>query len=159
MSTGSEIMSTEQNKTLVRRVFEEIFNANNLVAVDELIASDYVYHRPARPEFRGPATYKQLLATFRAAFPDVHFTVEEMLAEGDSVFSRWRFTGTHQGEFMGVAPTQKRITAAGMLLSRCADGRLVEELELMDELSILRQMGALVIHGQVPPRRVGGGAA
>ena len=143
-------MSTEENKTLVRRVFDEIFKENNLAAVDELIASDYVYRRPGKPEFRGPATYKALLAAFRAAFPDVHFTVEEMIAEGEKVFSRWTFTGTHAGQFMGVAPSGRRITADGMLVSRCADGRVTEELELMDELSILRQMGAVMALGQVP---------
>jgi predicted ester cyclase len=143
-------MSSDENKTVVRRVFEEIFNQNNLATVDELIAADYVYHRPGGPEMRGPATYKRLLGTFRMAFPDVQFTIQEMIAEGDAVFTRWRFSATHQGEFMGIAPTGNRILSDGMLLSRCAGGMLVEEVELMDELGILRQLGATVHPAQMP---------
>jgi steroid delta-isomerase-like uncharacterized protein len=130
----------------VGRVFDEIFNCNNLAAVDQLIAVDYVYRRPGAEELCGRPTYKLLIARVRTAFPTFHFTVDQMIAEGEHVCSRWTFTGTHQGEFMGVPATGKRVTAHGMLASRCVAGQIVDEWEIMDELGILRQMGAIDIH-------------
>jgi steroid delta-isomerase-like uncharacterized protein len=141
-------MTTEQNKAVLQRVFDEIFNGNNMAAVDELIDNAYVYRRPGRLDSHGPEMYKRLLGAFRAAFPDCHFTVEHMIAEGDDVFTHWRLMGTHRGDYMGVAPTGKRVIADGMVLSRCNQGRIVEELELMDELSIMRQLGVVATPGQ-----------
>ena len=143
-------MSTEDNKALVRRAIEGIINQGNLGMADELFASDYVYAAPGTPEMRGPEGLKQLIGMYRAAFPDIQLTVGEQIAEGDTVVTRWRGTGTHQGELMGVAPTGKRVTVEGMILTRCATGKIVEEFEILDSLGMLQQLGAIPAAGQAP---------
>lgn len=137
-------MSTEQNKRLVLRIFDEIYNRNNLAAVDELISEEYVYRKPGS-EVHGPTDYKQLIAYFRAAFPDMQFSIDQMIAEGEYVVCRWTFTGTHGGEYSGVAATGKFVTVTGIVVSRCVDGKLVEDVEVLDELGLLRQIGAMPV--------------
>ena len=80
---------------------------------------------------------------YRSAFPDLRFTIEDMIAEGDKVATCWRAAGTHQGELMGIAPTGKRVEVIGMIVSRFAGGKIVEDLEVMDTLGLLQQLGAI----------------
>jgi steroid delta-isomerase-like uncharacterized protein len=136
-------MSTEDNKALARRVIEEIINEGKLSLADELIASEYVYSSPGSPEMRGPEGMKQLVQGYRVAFPDVRLSVNEQIAEGDKVLTRWTATGTHEGDFMGIAPTGKRISVDGMILSRCVGGKIAGEFEVMDALGMLQQLGAI----------------
>ena len=136
-------MSTEENKALVRRSIDEVVNQGNLAVADEVCASNYVHRAPGSPEFRGPEGFKQLIAMYRTAFPDLHLTLEDLIAEGDAVVSHWTARGTHRGEFMGLAPTGKSVTVVGMVLSRCAGGRVVEDLEVSDVLGMLQQLGAI----------------
>src|SRR3989442_768647 len=101
-------MSTEENKAVVRRVFEEGVVGGNLDAVSESIAPNYVNHTfPGGP---GPDGFKQVIIMFKAAFPDMGLTIEDMIAEGDRVATRGTWTGTHQGDFMGVPATGKHVT-------------------------------------------------
>jgi steroid delta-isomerase-like uncharacterized protein len=94
-------------------------------------------------EKRGRQAFKELISGYRNAFPDMKLTIEEQIAEGDVVVTRWTGTGTHKGELMGVAPTGKRITVQGLVISRFRNGKLVEEIENYDALGMLRQMGAV----------------
>jgi steroid delta-isomerase-like uncharacterized protein len=135
-------MSTEDNKAVARRAFD-VINTGNLEVVDELIAPEYVYTAPGTPEVRGPEGWKQLISTYRAAFPDLHMTVDDVMTEGDKVAVRWSATGTHRGELMGIPPTGKRVTVTGMIMSRCAGGKIVEEHEIFDSLGMLQQIGAV----------------
>jgi steroid delta-isomerase-like uncharacterized protein len=135
-------MSTEDNKAVARRAFD-VINTGNLDVVDELIAPEYLYSAPGTPEVRGPEGWKQLISMYRAAFPDLHMTVDDVLAEGDKVAVRWSATGTHRGELMGIPPTGKRVTVTGMIMSRCAGGKFVEEHEIFDSLGMLQQLGAV----------------
>jgi len=135
-------MSTEENKALPRRFWEE-FNKGNLAIGDEQIATNYVGHIPGMEDVRGPEGMKQLLTMYRTAFPDLHYTVEDMVAEGDRVVVRFTATGTHQGDLMGIAPTGKQVTVTAMSINRIVGGKIVEEWESVDQLAMLQQIGVV----------------
>jgi steroid delta-isomerase-like uncharacterized protein len=136
-------MSSEQNKKIVRRAFEEPWKGN-LAVVDELVASDYIGHDPADSEpLRGPEGVKEFISTYRAAFPDARITVEQQLAEGDLVATRWSGRGTHEGELMGMEPTGKQVTVSGLTLSRIEGGKIVEEFQNWDTFGMMQQVGAI----------------
>jgi steroid delta-isomerase-like uncharacterized protein len=136
-------MSSEQNKAIVRRAFEEPWTGN-LDVVDELIASDYIGHDPASPEpLRGPEGVKEFISTYRAAFPDARIAVEQQLAEGDLVATRWSARGTHEGELLGLSATGKQVTVSGLTFSRLEGGKIVEEFQNWDALGMMQQLGAV----------------
>ena len=136
-------MSAE-NKALARRLVEEAFNAGRLEVVDELVASDFVEHDPSlTEEVRGPAGVKELIAGYRAAFPDIRITIEDQIADGDYVVSRWSGTGTHQGELMGMPATGKQATVTGITIDRIVDGRIAESWDNWDTLGLMQQLGAI----------------
>jgi steroid delta-isomerase-like uncharacterized protein len=137
-------MSAEQNKALARRVLEEMFNKGNLDVADELLAPDYVDHDPAMPEdIHGPEGFKQYVGAYRSAFSDLHVQIEDQIAEGDKVVTRWTGIGTHDGEMAGIAPTGKRVTLPGMEIVRISGGKLVEGWEGYDSMNMMRQLGAI----------------
>jgi steroid delta-isomerase-like uncharacterized protein len=139
-----ESMSAEQNKAICRRADEELFNRGNLDVADELFAVDYVYHDPTGGEdWRGPEGVKRYVSMFRTAFPDLHLTIEDQIAEGDKVAYRWTARGTHQGELMGIAPTGNRVTVTGIAIARLADGKIEEMWESSDALGLMRQLGVV----------------
>jgi steroid delta-isomerase-like uncharacterized protein len=142
-------MSAEDNKAIVRRVYEEVINKGNLNVADETLTSDYVYRSPGSPEFRGPDGFKQLITMYRTAFPDLHLDVDDLIAEGDTVVSRWTGRGTHQGELMGIPPTGKQVTVTGVVISRFSGGKAAEDWELIDTLGMLQQLGAIPAPEQV----------
>ncbi len=112
-------MSAEQDKAVVRRFVEEVMNEGDLEAADELIAPDHVNHDPTAPDVPpGPEGVKQLIAMYRAAFPDIHFHTGEMFAIEGRVAHRWTFTGTHEGEMMGVEPTGRQVEVSGVEITR-----------------------------------------
>lgn len=111
-------MSTEQNRDMIRRNYEESFNKGNISFLNELMAPDYVGHMGGGIEVKGPEAFGRFLAMLRTAFPDMKFTVENIVAEGDYVAHRYAFMGTHKGDFMGIAPTGKRVTFTSNVLSR-----------------------------------------
>ena len=132
-------MSSEQNKTIVRRAFEEPWKGN-LDVVDEVT----VGHDPANPgPLHGPKAVKASISTYRAAFPDVRMTVEQQFAEGDLVATRWTARGTHEGELIGIPPTGKQVTVSGMTTSRLSGGKIVEEFTQWDNHGMLQQLGAI----------------
>jgi len=101
-------MSAEDNKTLAWRWLDEVWNKGDLSLIDELIAPNYVLHDPIRPGLKGRAGIKESIATFRAAFPDIHFTIEAQIAEGEQIVSRYIVQGTHLGPLMGIPATGKQ---------------------------------------------------
>ena len=136
-------MSSEQNKKIVRRVFEEPWKGN-LAVVDEFVASDYIGHDPANPEqLRGPEVVKGFISTYMAAFPDARITVEQQLAEGEFITTRWTGRGTHEGELMGIEPTGKQVTVSGLTISRLEGGKIVEEYTNWDTFGMIRELGAV----------------
>jgi len=136
-------MSAEGNKALVRRVYEEIHNKGNLDAADELVSASFINHNapPGMPP--GPEGIKRVFTMFRSAFPDLNVTVEDMVAEGDKVVARLTLRGTHQREFMGLAPTGKQVTLSVIDIARIAGGKIVERWGVEDMLGLLQQLGAI----------------
>lgn len=115
---------SEENKSMVRQTFEEMWNRGNLAVIDTRFASDYLGH--SSTEIRGPAGAKQFTAAMHNAFPDAHYTVEDQIAEGDRVVTRWTARGTHEGEFQGISPSGKQTTITGITIFRIANGKMVE---------------------------------
>lgn len=140
-------MSTEENKVNERRLVEEGWNQGNTAVFDELFAADYLGHDPSGP-MHGPEGFKQFYATYRTAFPDTHLTIEDQIADQDTVASRWTATGTHQGPLMGIPPSGKRVRVTGITISRYASGKIAEEWFSYDTLGMLQQLGAIPMPGQ-----------
>jgi len=134
---------SEQNKAIARRFFEEIASQGKLDAIGEVIAADYRDHDPANEEdTRGVDGFRREVEMYRSGF-DFAFTVEDQLAEGDEVATRWSWRGTHKGEAMGVAATGNEVTMTGTTIFRFADGKIQEGWWNWDTLGVLRQIGAI----------------
>jgi steroid delta-isomerase-like uncharacterized protein len=139
-------MTAKENKERIRQFFavlnEQVWPKGNLTAADEFIAPDYVYHDPSGPR-RGREGFRDLITLYRTAFPDAQFTVEDQIAEGDQVLTRFTVRGTQRGAFMGIAPTGKPVTVSVLSLTRVANGKAVEEWERFDTLQMMQQIGEL----------------
>jgi steroid delta-isomerase-like uncharacterized protein len=134
---------SERNKAAARAEFE-IWNTGELDKLDELVAADVVHHDPYDPHAaEGLEGLKKTIELNRTAFPDLHIMIEDQVAEGDRVATRWTTTMTHRGELGGVAPTGRRVTLTGITIERFEDGRVVESWRSMDTLGLLRTIGAL----------------
>jgi steroid delta-isomerase-like uncharacterized protein len=139
-------MSAEENKDIVRREVEELYNSDgNLDVADQIYASGYVLYDPSVPggELRGPEAAKQIAADYRSAFPDLHTTFDEAIAEGDKVAYRWTASGTHEGELMGTPPTGNRMTLTGIAISRISGGKIEECWQNLDALGMMQQLGLM----------------
>ena len=134
---------SEANKAVVRRYFEEVWNAKNISLIDDLAAATYVDHDPHNPDVRGPQGLRQLTAKYQSAFPDLHFTIDEQLAEGDLVATRLTWKGTHKGTLEGIAPTGKPVSGTAMLITRISDQKMQEDWVNWDALSLMQQLGVV----------------
>ncbi len=136
-------MAAEENRAIVRRLIEDLWNAGNPELAEELYAADYVRHGPhAEPPIRGSEALKQFAYMYLAAVPDLHHEIEDQFAREDSVVSRATARGTHRGEMMGIAPSGKSIMFSMFLQHRIAGGKIVEEWVMYDLHGILQQVGA-----------------
>jgi steroid delta-isomerase-like uncharacterized protein len=135
---------SEQNKTLMRHAVEEVWNQGNLDAIGDYVANDFVVHAStSAAEIHGPEGARQYFGMLREAFPDLHFTIEDQVAEGDKVVTRWTARGTHAGAFMGISPTGRQFSLTGIDIDRVVNGKAVECWTSVDELGLLQQLGAL----------------
>lgn len=141
-------MSIEDNKGLIRRFYEEVWNRGNLAAADDIFADDYMRHdlRPGDP-LPGPAGQKKIAADFRAAFPDLRATVDLMVAEADLVVVRWTTEGTNTGPWGSVPPTGRYASFSGVNIFRIAGGKVVEIWNHRDDLGVMQQLGAPIYAG------------
>jgi steroid delta-isomerase-like uncharacterized protein len=140
---GDTAMTAETNKIVMRRFLEFINTASESLA-QELISPDAIFHVPWSTEpMRGPAGYLAIIGIMRGGFPDIQWTLEEMVAEGDKVAARFTMRGTHRGAFFGVPPTGKIIAAQAMNIYRLTGGQFVEEHGQPDMLGLLQQIGAV----------------
>lgn len=139
-------MSIEDHKALVRRWIEAL-NQKDLADFAAFCIPDFVHHSPSTT-IRGLDAYRQALATEFATFPDMHFTVEELIAEGDTVVARLTGHGAHQGSLGGIPPTGKQATIVGVTIYRIAAGKLAEQWEYFDTLGLLQQLGVIPAMGQ-----------
>ena len=131
----------EQNKQIAKRYAEEEDKGNALAIIDEIVAPDVVYHYPNNNDERGLETIKRNEPGFKKAFPDMKHTLEVQIAEGDLVTSRFKWRGTHLGEWMGIAPTGKELNFTFTEIARFSDGKIVEAWIELDWLGIMQQLG------------------
>jgi steroid delta-isomerase-like uncharacterized protein len=141
-------MGVEENKAVIRRFCEEVWNKGNLDVMKEIFAADYVRHdlRPGTPP-PGPEGQKKIAADFRGAFPDLHTTVDLMVAEGDMVVVRWTTEGTNTGPWGGIPPTGKQARFSGVNIFRMKNGKVVEIWNHRDDLGLMQQLGAPIYAG------------
>jgi steroid delta-isomerase-like uncharacterized protein len=131
------------NKASSRRALEA-FAGGNLEVLDEIVDASYVGYDVASPEpIRGVDGVKQQAEGYRSAFPDVAVTVDDQIAEGDRVVTRWTARGTHQGDLLGMPPTGKQATVTGITIDRYSGGKIVESWDVWDALGMLQQLGAI----------------
>lgn len=142
-------MSAEEtNKALERRFFDEMLNRADTAVADELFASDAYDHAAFPDQESGREGFKQAVRTVHGAFRDVRYTIEDMIAEGDRVTTRWTPRGTHTGEFLGIAGTGKQVTVEGIHILRFANGQIIECWEVWDRLGMFQQLGVIPSIGQ-----------
>ena len=132
---------SEQNKALVMRFYEEVFNGRNVNAVDDICARDFVDHNAMPGQGPGTQGLKEMFALYLTAFPDMKTTVEEMVAERDLVVTRFSVEATHKGELFGAPPTGKRVRSHGIDMLRIRDGKVAEAWHQGDDLVVLMQIG------------------
>jgi predicted SnoaL-like aldol condensation-catalyzing enzyme len=135
-------MSAEENKDLVRRYIEEVWNGHNLDAIDELVSPEYFNHAASTAEYqRGGA--KLAVEWLLFVFPDHRFDIEDAAADGNTVAVRGTMGGTHEGELMGIAPTGERVAVQQVHWFRVADGKVAEHWAVRDDLGMMRQLGVM----------------
>jgi steroid delta-isomerase-like uncharacterized protein len=141
-------VAVDENKALVSRFYDQVWNRGNLAVADETFAADYVRHdlRPGTAP-PGPAGQKAVAGLFRSAFPDVSLAVDLLVAEEDMLVARWTIEGTHSGEWGGIPPTGRRVRFAGVNIFRIAEGKVVEIWNHRDDLGLMEQLGAPVHAG------------
>jgi steroid delta-isomerase-like uncharacterized protein len=136
-------MSEEENRAVGRRFVDEVLNKQNLAALEELVVDDFVELDPLPGQEQGREGLKQILAMLFAAFPDLHWTTEEEAVEGDKLWSRFTWRGTHRGDFLGIPPTGNQVMVNGVVIDRFEEGKMVDSRILMNELSLMQQLGVI----------------
>jgi len=135
---------SEANKNAIRRLIDEVWNRGNLAAADDLFDDNYLHHDAATPEGgRGAMGEKNRATLYRNAFADFRISIEDLMAEGETVTARWSCRGTHKGELNGIAPTGKQIAVTGMSIARFSGGKMVEGWVNWDALGLLQQLGVV----------------
>lgn len=134
---------TESNKQVIRRLFDDVLNGGKLGLLDTLVGAAYVDHSPASGQAPGTAGVKAKVAALRAGFPDLRFTLEELVGEDEVVAARYHWRGTHRGSFLGIPPTGRTVLVRGMDFYRLRDEKIVEHWDIVDDLGMLTQLGDL----------------
>jgi len=143
-------MSVEENKELGRRIIEEVGNQRQHALIDELYAPDVVGHAPGAPDAVGLEANRQFLLGWLNAFPDVHSTIDDLIAEGDKVVIRYTWRGSQRGELQGLAPTGKPVDVPGITILRVAGGKVAESWVVFDSLGLMQQLGVIATPQQAP---------
>jgi predicted ester cyclase len=141
-------VSAEENKALFRRTYEELLNRENLQVAEELVSPEFINYEAPPGRDRGPESMRGLATMLRTAFPDLHFTIEELVAEGDLVAGRLTMSGTHEGPLMGTPPTGRSAHQDHMHFVRFRDGKAVEHWGVRDDLGMMQQLGVIPEPGQ-----------
>ena len=141
-------MSAQENKAIVRRLYEEAISQNKPEVFDEIMSADIIDHAPLPEQAPGLEGFKGVFILMLSAFPDYQSTVEDQIAEGDKVVTRFSSQGTHQGEFMGIAPTGNRVRVTGIDIDRLVEGKIVEHWSEADLLGMMTQLGVIPEPGQ-----------
>src|ERR687889_727811 len=142
-------MSAEESKATMRRYLDVFEQGNNLDILDELVAPDYINQTPATPELpTGPEGVKGVVTMFQSAMPDLRVIVQDMIAEGDKVATRYTLEGTHRGELFGVPPTGQRLSIKSISVERVLEGKIREHWRVTDSLDMMQQLGVVPEPGQ-----------
>jgi len=135
---------SEQNKNIVRRLFEEVWNKGQVSVADELFTPNYNHHDSSTPDVgRGPESEKKRVTLYRNAFPDMRLTIDDILTEGETVVARWSCRGTHKGDLNGIAPTGKQFNITGITIARFTNGKMFEGHVNWDALGLMQQLGVV----------------
>jgi steroid delta-isomerase-like uncharacterized protein len=138
-------MSTNDNKNVIKTFIEDVINQGRLEQADDIVMDDFVELDPLPGQAQGREGLKEMIRHMRSAFPDIRWTIDEMVAEGNKVLTRFTWSGTHQGTFLGVPATGRRITVKGMVIDRLEAGKMADSRILMDTLGMMQQLGALPV--------------
>lgn len=134
---------SKENKAIAKRIVQEIWNEGNLELAEEIIAPDYADNVAGDGSSVGPEGFKKAVMGIRYAFPDFNITIDDMIAENDKVALVWTFVGTHKGELMGIAPTNKKVKFDGIYIYKFEDGKLMERSGKRDMFSLMKQLGVI----------------
>ncbi len=140
-------MSELENIATVGRFVEEVINLGRLDAADELVEEDFIELDPLPGQRQGREGLKEVIAMMRAGFPDIHWVIDETVAAGDKVVSRFTWTGTHNGAFLGILATNKGVTVHGIVIDRLSAGKMADSRILMDTFSLMQQLGVIPAPG------------
>jgi steroid delta-isomerase-like uncharacterized protein len=136
-------MSTAENKAVIAAFLEDVINQGRLERADDLVALDFVELDPLPGQQQGRQGLKDVIGGLRAAFPDMHWVIDEMIAEEDMVVTRFTWAGTQRGTFLGIPATGKRVTVKGVVIDQLAAGRMAKSRILMDTMSLMQQLGVI----------------
>lgn len=139
------VLSRKENKTLIRRYYDDLWNKWDLGVANEIIAPDISFRGSLAVTANGLEGFREYVGVVRAAFPDFHNSIDELIAEGNTVVARLTYTGTHRGKLFGIAPTGNRVTYMGIAVFKIADGKIRDAWVLGDTQSLFRQLGVLVV--------------
>ncbi len=137
------------NKAVVRRLYEEVWNKRKLDVIKEIISPSHALHAPnISGSSIGPEAYKRNVLVFLAGYPDLHWTIEDTIAEKDKVVACWTISGTHKGDFMGIAATNKKVSVDGITIHHLAGGKIMDSHSNWDALGMMQQLGAVPAVGK-----------
>jgi len=141
-------MSESENIAVLSRFIEEVINQGRLEVCDQIVAENFVELDPLPGQSQGCQGLKDVIAMMRDGFPDIHWVIDETIASGDKVVTRFTWTGTHRGPFMGIPATHRGVTVKGVVIDRLAAGKMSDSRILMDTFSMLQQLGVIPVPGQ-----------
>lgn len=139
---------SKENKTIVRRLYQEVWNERKLEVVDELLSASHALQDPNSSGSQvGPERYKRRVVELTTGFPDLCFTIEDTVAEGEKFVACWTFSGTHQNEYMGIPATGRKISLEGITIHHIKNGKILDSYTRWDVLGLMRQLGAIPSKG------------
>jgi len=136
-------MAEPRNVAVIGRFIDEVLNQGRLEVADEIVAEDFVELDPLPGQRQGREGLKEVIGVMRTAFPDLHWVVEETVVSGEKVVSRFTWTGTHRGTFLGIPATGKSVSVKGVVIDRVLDGKMTDSRILMDTLGLMQQLGVV----------------
>jgi steroid delta-isomerase-like uncharacterized protein len=136
-------MPESENKAVVQRFIDEVLNQGKLETADEIVAEDFVELDPLPGQRQGRGGLKEIVALLRTAYPDMHWSVDETIAAGEKVVTRFTWTGTHKGDFLGIPATGRPVSVKGVVIDRIVGGKMTDSRILMDNLGMMQQLGVI----------------
>jgi steroid delta-isomerase-like uncharacterized protein len=140
-------MPEQENIAVIGRFIEEVINQGNLDAADEIVEEGFIELDPLPGQRQGREGLKEVIGTMRAAFPDIHWVADETIAAGEKVVTRFTWTGTHRGAFLGIPATGRKVAVKGVVIDRLSGGKMADSRILMDTLGMMQQLGVVPTPG------------